>query len=810
MASRAALRIKPEGAGGRRLLVGLKLNTSCRKMLTWTIAKLAQPGDHILALHVSSLPLFKGATNKEEQSHVKRLANTLRGVLSVYESLCNLKQINLQLEIVIGYKVRHVLVEVARSYEAHKLILGNNGSFSVGLVISQKKALGRYCLRRLPCTCTVVILDQGEIIFDKAGTLGADMTKLDMIKVFRRSMRFGRHKKLGSSVRLDESEETGKPTVGKLQTSCSDIPHYQQSVIFSSPPCADRDLSFGSCSSALQEDFSNTPVLPSERRNSTSGFEALRISFSKRRAQGTLKAAQLKLCAAEAEVERSDMFLLQNQDSTDMTKSDNLYNSYPQDSVESEQSVTDSEMPRASEDGFVPGWPLLHQTMGFEKKIKPAVSIIDRDLSVVKWALQLPKRGHDPSPFLKESRDEALEIRTQVMAPGLSLAQEVGCLFLNRPCTAFAYEDLETATSRFSQDNLVGRGGGSEVFRGNLQDGKVVAVKRLNHGPQSEVEFLIDIEMNTALTHPNIISLIGYCVESSHMLLVYEYLPEGNLEDQLYRKEGSMLSWEVRHKVAVGIAKALDYLHKGCARPAVHRDVKTSNILLTANFESQLSDFGLAKWLPTKASYLLCNDVVGTFGYLAPEYFMYGRVNEKTDVFAFGVVLLELITGRKPIDTTRPKGEENLVKWARPLLSDRAVNRLVDPQLQGVYDAGQMNNMLIAAFLCIQQSTQRRAQMSRILHILRGDHDEALSTCSRSDEPEEFDSACDGGAQDYSTHEDSTNDIRSHLALAMMGVEDDATSQCSVDLSSVDIPHSNKELEEYLEGRFSRSASFED
>ncbi|KAG0617363.1 hypothetical protein M758_5G184600 [Ceratodon purpureus] len=701
-----ALRSRGGEGGGRRLLVGMKLNTSCREMLTWTIAKLAQPGDHILALHVAERR--EGATSTEEESQAKQLANTLRGVISVYEGLCSLKQIKLQLEIVSGYKVKNVLVEVASSYEACKLILGTNKSFSVG----RTKALGRYCLKRLPCTCTVVILEQGEIIFDKKGRLGVDMTRLDMIKVFRRSMRIGRNKKLGSG-RLDAPDDTDKPPL-VLQKSLSDLPNHQQSSI-SNGPTGEYDMSFGSCSSALQEDYSNSPVsvLPSERRNSTSGFEALRISFSKRRAQGTLKAAQLRLTNAEAEVERSDMFLLQHQGDAELTASAKTEDS-------SSPCSKDFEDAKDSDDAFVPGWPLLNNTIGFEKeKKKPAPRMLDRELSIVKWALQLPERGHDPSPSPKDFIREETESKTRVRDPNLSLSQEVDRLCLDLPCTAFSYEDLEAATSGFSQDNVVGRGGGSEVFKGNMKDGRVVAVKRLNQSPQAEEELLIDIEINTTLSHTHIVSLLGYCVESSNMLLVYDYLPEGNLEDHLHAsgKVAGVLPWEVRYKVALGIARALEYLHKGCAKPVVHRDVKTSNILLTANFESQLSDFGLAKWAPTKASHLLCNDVVGTFGYLAPEYFMYGRVNDKTDVYAFGVVLLELITGRKPIDTTRPKGEENLVNWARPLLVDRALDRLVDPLL-GVYDVGQMNNMLIAAFLSIQQSAQRRPQMSQVCTII--------------------------------------------------------------------------------------------
>lgn len=273
------------------------------------------------------------------------------------------------------------------------------------------------------------------------------LSGLDMIKVFRRSMRIGRNKKLGSG-RLDAPDDTDKPPLG-LQKSLSEIPNYQQCTV-SDDPTGELDMSFGSCSSALHEDYSNSPVsvLPSERRNSTSGFEALRISFSKRRAQGMLKAAQLRLTAAETEVERSDMFLLQDQGDTEMIASTKTEDS-------SSPCSKDFEDARNSEDAFVPGWPLLNNTIGFEKeKKKPAPKTLDRELSIVKWALQLPERGQDPSPSPKEFIKEETESKNRVRDPNLSLSEEVDHLCLNRPCTAFAYEDLEAATSGFSQSEF--------------------------------------------------------------------------------------------------------------------------------------------------------------------------------------------------------------------------------------------------------------------------------------------------------------------------------------------------------------------
>jgi serine/threonine protein kinase len=282
------------------------------------------------------------------------------------------------------------------------------------------------------------------------------------------------------------------------------------------------------------------------------------------------------------------------------------------------------------------------------------------------------------------------------------------------------------------------------------------------------------------------------------------------LDDHLHGgKESPVISWEVRYKIAVGIARALDYLHDGCPKPVVHRDVKASNILLTATFDAQLSDFGLAKWAPTDVHFLRCNDVVGTFGYLAPEYFMYGRVNEGTDVYSFGVVLLELLTGRQPIDTTKPKGQENLVLWARPLLEEKNIDILADTRLESKYDLNEFKSMMLSAALCIRHSAHRRPPMSKILKILSGEGESLgywprQELTNKSIDMEDTSSHVVDGAPHY-----GDTDIQAHLALAMLGIDDGVDDESSVQDQSGDlVPHSSAYLEEYLKGRCSRSASF--
>lgn len=298
---------------------------------------------------------------------------------------------------------------------------------------------------------------------------------------------------------------------------------------------------------------------------------------------------------------------------------------------------------------------------------------------------------------------------------------------------------------------------------------------------------------------------MGYCVEETKYFLVYNLLVRGNLEENLHGgKDKPLVPWSERMKVAIGIAEALKYLHDDCPRPIIHRDVKSSNILLSEDFEPQLSDFGLAKWASTTSAYITCSDVVGTFGYLAPEYFMYGKVNEKTDMYSFGVVLLELISGRKPINSNNPKGHESLVMWARPLMAEGAMEELVDPLLEYSYDKNEMKRMIHSATLCVRKASQLRPRMSRILKILRGEVDDLnywpkrqLSMSKDMDELVEDEYGSNHGG----------SDIQTHLSLAMLGVDDDIASVSSPEQSE-ELLHASRSLEDYFRGRFSRSSSF--
>ncbi|AQK99930.1 Protein kinase superfamily protein [Zea mays] len=237
----------------------------------------------------------------------------------------------------------------------------------------------------------------------------------------------------------------------------------------------------------------------------------------------------------------------------------------------------------------------------------------------------------------------------------------------NMPSRALTFSQLGAATDGFSEQNLLGEGGFGRVYKGLLQDTReVIAVKQLDrNGFQGNREFLVEVLMLSLLHHPNLVKLLGYSTDSNQRILVYEYMPRGSLEDHLLDLPPSWkpLPWHTRMRVAVGAAKGIEYLHEVANPPVIYRDLKASNILLDREFNAKLSDFGLAKLGPMGDQSHVSTRVMGTYGYCAPEYAMTGKLTKMSDIYSFGVVLLELITGRRAIDVTRPSEEQVLVHW---------------------------------------------------------------------------------------------------------------------------------------------------
>ncbi|XP_042049291.1 proline-rich receptor-like protein kinase PERK9 isoform X2 [Salvia splendens] len=283
----------------------------------------------------------------------------------------------------------------------------------------------------------------------------------------------------------------------------------------------------------------------------------------------------------------------------------------------------------------------------------------------------------------------------------------------------FTYEQLVDASNGFSDQNLLGQGGFGFVYKGTLADGKVVAIKLLRiGGGQGEREFTSEVEIISRIHHRHLVSLVGYCISGERRVLVLDYVPNNTLYFHLHAEGRPVLEWGTRVKIAIGAARGIAYLHEDCQPRIIHRDIKSSNILLDINFEAQVSDFGLAK-IAMDANTHISTRVMGTFGYMAPEYASSGKLTEKSDVFSFGVVLLELITGRKPVDTSQPLGDESLVEWARPLLSQAIETNefvgLADPRLAENFVTDEMVLLIQAAAACVRHSSMNRPSMGQVV-----------------------------------------------------------------------------------------------
>ncbi|KAL6577720.1 Proline-rich receptor-like protein kinase perk10 [Orobanche minor] len=332
--------------------------------------------------------------------------------------------------------------------------------------------------------------------------------------------------------------------------------------------------------------------------------------------------------------------------------------------------------------------------------------------------------------------------------------------------TWFAYEELVEATNGFSAENLLGEGGFGSVYKGSIADGRDVAVKQLKiGGGQGEREFRSEVEIISRIHHRHLVSLVGYCIYENRRLLVYDYVPNNNLYFHLHSEGRPVMGWATRVKIAVGAARGIAYLHEDCHPRIIHRDIKSSNILLDSNFEARVSDFGLAK-LALDANSHVTTRIMGTFGYMAPEYASSGKLTEKSDIYSFGVVLLELITGRRPVDASQPLGEESLVEWARPLLCHAVETHdfsgLADPRLELCYVDCEMFRMIEAAAACVRHSSARRPKMGQVARALdcmdMGDltngmkvGESGMFNCAHASEEIRLFRKMAFGCQDYST-----------------------------------------------------------
>ncbi|KAK4395381.1 putative receptor-like protein kinase [Sesamum angolense] len=282
---------------------------------------------------------------------------------------------------------------------------------------------------------------------------------------------------------------------------------------------------------------------------------------------------------------------------------------------------------------------------------------------------------------------------------------------------AIEYPLLVTATNNFDEANILGEGGLGRVYKAHFNDHCHAAVKKIYAGGQeAEREFENEVESLSKIQHQNIVSLLGYCIHGEARFLVYEMMENGSLEFHLHGPSPRLtLTWHLRMKIALDVARGLEYLHERCNPPVIHRDLKSSNILLDSNFNAKLSDFGLA--ITGGNSNKTNVKLSGTLGYVAPEYLLDGKLTDKSDVYAFGVVLLELLTGRRPVERVAEAQCESITTWAMPQLTDRSkLPSIVDPAIRNTMDLKHLYQVAAIAVLCVQPEPSYRPLITDVLH----------------------------------------------------------------------------------------------
>nr|AMM42800.1 LRR-RLK [Vernicia fordii] len=288
---------------------------------------------------------------------------------------------------------------------------------------------------------------------------------------------------------------------------------------------------------------------------------------------------------------------------------------------------------------------------------------------------------------------------------------------------AFSYGELEVATNGFRSSNKIGEGGFGFVYKGRLEDGKFVAVKVLSaDSKQGDREFLSEIALLSNISHQNLVKLYGGCIDGPCRILVYEYLEKGNLAQILLgrSKSRAKLSWKARREISIGIGEGLAYIHEEIKPHIVHRDLKASNILLDQNFTPKVSDFGLSKLFSENLTHISTR-VAGTLAYVAPEYAISGHLTRKSDVYSYGVLLLEIVSGRTAVDFDLQLGEHYLVEKAWEMYKDDKLHQLVDPILNGNFIEDEALRFLKVGLLCVQEKCGLRPNLSKAIKMMKGE-----------------------------------------------------------------------------------------
>lgn len=497
--------------GGAVVVVGVKLDSRSRELLTWALVKISQPGDRVIALHVIN--------PNTDKAKLLSLVKAFDSLLAAYEGFCNLKQVDLKLKVSRGTPVRNVLASKAISYGAVTLILGTSETYKA---IRSTISVAKYCARNVGKDISVIAANNGKIFFQRkaSNSSGHELKCSEAVeyrpkrrKIFTRSPL-----SLSGSLLLSENSCSRLSLSGEVDDSMALVPYQSHAVTASN-----------------------------------SGWALLRRVLLHNRKSSPLSGKMSSVIQW--------IFKLQNRQELEVIYPDHDQNISANDKCQS----TD-----------------LEKQNGAVVPLGDCTSIA---INTSKWET-LPKE---------------LE--------GLSAKY-------SSRCRLFSFQEMQTATSNFSPENIIGKGGSSKVYRGILPDGKELAVKILKPSEYVVKQFVLEIEILSILDHKNVISLFGYCFENCNLLLVYDLLPRGSLEDTLHgnQRTENLFGWEDRYKVALGVAEALEHLHDASTESIIHRDVKSSNILLSSDYEPRLSDFGLAVFSSSSSYHIDNNNVAGTFG----------------------------------------------------------------------------------------------------------------------------------------------------------------------------------------------------
>ncbi|CAG7894830.1 unnamed protein product, partial [Brassica rapa] len=315
----------------------------------------------------------------------------------------------------------------------------------------------------------------------------------------------------------------------------------------------------------------------------------------------------------------------------------------------------------------------------------------------------------------------AFGLYTQKRCKGDKNTRERDLRALGLQTVCFTWRQLQVATKDFDQNNKLGEGGFGSVFKGELSDGTIIAVKQLSSKScQGNREFVNEIGMISGLNHPNLVKLYGCCVEKNELLLVYEYMENNSLALALSGKSSLKLDWATRQKICVGIARGIDFLHQGSMIRMVHRDIKTTNVLLDTDLNAKISDFGLARLHEAEHTHI-STKIAGTIGYMAPEYALYGQLTEKADVFSFGVVAMEIVSGKSNMKQTESSDPIWLINWALTLQQTGDIMDIIDPVLEGEFNSKEAEVMIKVGLACTNSSPLSRPTMSEAVQMLEGE-----------------------------------------------------------------------------------------